>query len=186
MPRFHGRVKTFFMDRGHGFITELAETGSLEDTNVVTTCDVYFDARDLRVANPRSILRKATTGDIVEYERVGPDDRGRYQAKDITGLYQTRLPCEEGLVVFKRWYDIQREALRREGSRAVHNYLAGNMRPQKRGRGRGRGGGSSYSHHPETREQYTDQYPDHRRQDEPRASSPGPGEEGSDDNLEFE
>ena len=133
MPRFFGRVKTYFLNRNEGFIVELGECDSLTKENVVSERDIYFRASDLRVADRRSILAKSTTGDIVEYERLGPDDQGRYQAIDVTGLCETRLPCEEGLIIFKRYHDIQREALRREGNRAIDQFIAGEL-PRKRGR----------------------------------------------------
>lgn len=142
MPRFHGRVKTFFQDRNAGYITELGETGTGSQDNVMTDRDVYFRPSDMRVADPRAILRKSCTGHILEYDRE-TDEQGRHRARDITNLYETALPCEEGLVIFKRYYDINREALRREGKRAVDNYLekdSGSKSDRapykKRGRGR--------------------------------------------------
>jgi hypothetical protein len=130
MPRFHGRVKTFFQDRNSGYITELGETGTGDQTNVVTDRDVYFRASDMRVADPRAILRKSCTGHIVEYERES-DEQGRYRGRDITNLYETALPCEEGLVIFKRYVDINREALRREGQRAIERYLDTGSKPDR-------------------------------------------------------
>ena len=141
MPRFHGRVKTFFQDRNSGFIVELGETDA-GDANVVTDRDVFFRTSDMRVANPHTILRKACTGDILEYERE-TDDQGRHRARDITNLYQTPLPCEEGLIVFKRYTDIHKEALRREGQRAINQYLDSDQAPKKRVRNGGGGGGAA-------------------------------------------
>ena len=132
MPRFHGYVKTFFTDRNIGYITELGETGSLSKDNLVDR-DVFFKAIDLKVSNPTSMIRKTCTGHIVEYERQ-TDERGRHRAFQITNLYETPLPCESGLVIFKRYIDLHRETLRQEGHRAVQNYT--------RGRSRGGGGGS--------------------------------------------
>ena len=155
MSRFYGRVKTFFLDRKEGYIVELGEVGSLSQDNVVTDRDVYFRASQLRVTDPRSIVCKATTGDIVEYERQ-TDDRGRHRAYDITGLHETRLPCEEGLVVFKRWHDIHREALRREGQRAINQYLH-QRQPQKRNRRRD--SRPSYNREDDRRDHYDSRSP---------------------------
>ncbi len=139
MARFHGCVKMYFMKEGHGFITELGETGSLDKDNVVTERDIYFRARDLELADS-TVLAKATSGEILEYERV-MDDQGRYRAYNITGLYGTPVQCSHGLIVFKRYADVHREALRREGTRAIEQYLSNQSAPRKRGRGRGGGGG---------------------------------------------
>jgi len=150
--RFHGRVKAFFMDRNSGYITELGETNTTSTENVVTDRDVYFRISDMRVLDPRAILRKAVTGEILEYERQ-TDSQGRHRAYDITNLYETPLICEEGLVVFKRYHDIQREALRREGQRAINGYLAknsGDRGPSKRNRHHGGGGNTptqTYEHY---------------------------------------
>lgn len=144
MPRFYGRVKTFFIEQRYGFIVELGESGTQDESNLVLDREIYFQAKDLNVANPAIVLRKATSGEIVEYERADTD-RGP-QAFNLTGLCRTPLQCEEGLVVFKRYQDIQREALRREGNRMVdrHAQRAPRRQPPKRSRGRrsGHGGGS--------------------------------------------
>jgi uncharacterized membrane protein YgcG len=128
----------FFQNQGYGYITELGETGTMSTHDVVDDRDVYFRASDLRVRDPHAVLRKSCTGHIVEYERE-TDDQGRHRAFDITNLYQTALPCEEGVVVFKRYYDINREILKREGARLVDGYImsqaqAHNQAPQKRNR----------------------------------------------------
>jgi hypothetical protein len=137
MPRFHGRVKTFFINQGYGHLVELGETGRGTRDNVINDRDVYFHVTDMSLADPSVIVPKATTGDIVEYERV-TDEKGRHQATNITGLYGTRLACEEGLIVFKRYSDLHREMLRREGERAVSEYVNAQSRTfapkQKRAR----------------------------------------------------
>lgn len=137
--RFHGRVKMFFQNENYGYITELGETGTTSVADIVSDRDVYFRASDLRVANPHAVLRKSCTGHILEYERE-TDEQGRHRAYDITNLYETALPCEEGVVVFKRYYDINREALRREGARLINEHAMAaaqshrDSAPQKRGR----------------------------------------------------
>lgn len=154
MPRFHGRVKTFFLNEGFGHIVELGETESGSFDNIVSDRDVYFRVSDMSLADPGAIVPKATTGEILEYERT-TDDQGRHRAHNITGLYQTALQCQEGLLVFKRYSDMHREVLRREGERAVDEYVraqSGSSGHSGRGnRGRRGGGGGRNSRNPPRR-----------------------------------
>ena len=147
--RFHGRVKAFFLIATLDTLPSWARLARAAQTMLLPTAMSISELATCGT-DPRAIMRKAVTGEILEYERR-TDEQGRHRAYDITNLYETPLICEEGLVVFKRYYDINREALRREGQRAINDYLAKNSgdrsrgAPRKRNRNTGRqSGGGGY------------------------------------------
>lgn len=118
--RFVGRVKFFRPNRNEGFITELAECGTNETTNVLSGRDVYFRVSEFSNTS-HGVLLKSSTGEILEYERR-TDDKGRHRAFNITGFMGTRLQCQEGILTFRTYEAAQKDYLRREALRARDFY----------------------------------------------------------------
>ena len=173
MPRFYGRVKTYYTRPKHhanssnkkfspfGFIVEFGEVGTLDKSNVVDI-DVHFREPAFNLSSNFPV--KATTGEWMEYERE-QNEKGQWSVKDNTmvGLHGTPMQCQEGLLIFKRWKDIGREEMRRRGTRMIDNYLGHGDRGHHHGRNDSRDCGRNHS----SSSRYNGRYQNRSQRQEP-------------------
>lgn len=121
-------VVTKYDDRpkeNFGFIRELGNWNNNPD---IVIDRVYFHVTHIRnrvTPNGFPIFGSFCPGDCVEYVRnirYDKDGNPSYRAVDITGIYETGLPCEHGIVTFMPYKVAHARTAKHNKVHAKHRY----------------------------------------------------------------
>lgn len=112
--RFIGVVNTFFMQGEFGFIFPLLRYNKYNNAVPVhrrhTQTEAFVHASDIQSTG---MLVKLCSGQVVEYDLYINNDKQKVVAKNVSGVQKSNLPCDLGVLSFKRYQDIDREHNRR-------------------------------------------------------------------------